>query len=78
VYWIGHRRWRKAIDAYVDGELDPDVRAQVAAHVRRCWWCSEDVELTGMIKASLRQRRRVIPLSVARLRRFATRVSEAP
>lgn len=73
---VGHLRWRKAIDAYADGELNPQLLAGMAAHVRRCWRCSRDVELTGMIKASLRQRRRAVPLPVARLRRFATQLIE--
>jgi anti-sigma factor RsiW len=48
-----HRRMRKLVTAYVDGELDPTVVLRVEAHLQRCWGCSSDAEQLRLIKASL-------------------------
>ncbi len=50
----GHRRTKRLLSAYVDGELDPLATRAVAAHLRECWGCSGDVEVTRTIKRSLR------------------------
>ncbi|MEO7571609.1 MAG: zf-HC2 domain-containing protein [Acidimicrobiales bacterium] len=49
-----HRRTKRLLSAYVDGELDSVASAAVAAHLRECWDCSGDVEVTRTIKRSLR------------------------
>jgi anti-sigma factor RsiW len=69
---LAHRRMRRAVTAHVGGELDPAAAAAVAAHLRECWPCSGDAELTRMITRSLRNRRDSDALAAIRLRRFAT------
>jgi anti-sigma factor RsiW len=70
------RRWARLVEAYVDRALPPGQAEQVAAHLRACWWCSEDAELLRMIKASLRRRGRNGSLTGARLRRLARRLPD--
>jgi len=71
-----HRRWRRAGEAFADGELSPSLRGPVQTHLRECWGCSENVELQRMMKASLRrQAARLVPMETARLRRFAVGVT---
>ncbi len=67
---------RRDVEAYLDGELAPDLRAQVAAHLRVCWECSIAAETLRLLKRGLSHQRDRTPSSVAerRLRRFA----EAP
>jgi hypothetical protein len=68
-----HRHLARGIDAWIDAELDASAAAAVDAHVRDCWHCSSAVELTRLLKRSLRARRQREPsgVAVARLRRFA-------
>ncbi len=68
-----HRRTKRLLSAYVDGELDPVAAAAVAAHLRECWGCSGDVEVTRTIKRSLRNQGDFDhdTLGTLRLRRFA-------
>jgi anti-sigma factor RsiW len=73
---LTHRRMRRAVTAYLDGELDATDAHAVAAHLRECWACSGDAEVTRMIKRSLRNRRCDDFLAVVRLRRFAARLSD--
>ena len=70
---LAHRRMRRAVDAYVDGELNPGARAEVARHLSLCWECSIAAETVRLLKRALTQRRDRAPASVAeqRLRRFA-------
>jgi anti-sigma factor RsiW len=70
---LGHRRMRRTVSAFVDGQLDAIEAAVVAAHVRACWECSGDVEVVRLIKRSLRNLagRERDALAAARLRRFA-------
>jgi anti-sigma factor RsiW len=72
--WWSHRKMRKLVTAYVDGEIDPAGAAQVAAHLQQCWSCNSDVEQLCLIKASLRnlRARRPAAVAVARLRRWAS------
>lgn len=74
---LGHQlRWGRTVEAYVDGELPSAARARAAAHLRECWPCSEEAELSRMVKASLRRRpQRVGSLEIARLHRFAARIA---
>jgi anti-sigma factor RsiW len=75
-----HVRLQGAIDAYVDGELTPARRAQVAAHLACCWACSGYAQTLRLIKASLRRGpdRAPASLSETRLRRFADRLPSSP
>lgn len=68
----GHRRMRRDLDAYVDGEL-PRVRvAVVEAHLNTCWGCSGQADTLRLMKRSLRRlaARRPSDLALARLRRW--------
>jgi anti-sigma factor RsiW len=68
-----HRRYRRQVSAFVDGELDPPATAAMERHVRDCWGCSGAVEQIRLIKLSLARLsgRRPEPISAARLRRWA-------
>jgi len=68
---------RRAVSAYVDGELDEQHSARVEAHLRECWGCSGDAELTRLVKRSLQNlgHRQRDTLAVVRLQRFATRLT---
>ncbi len=70
---IAHRRMKRAVTAFVDGELGPAAEGRVEAHLRDCWDCSGDVELARMVKASLHHLadRNQDALTALRLRRFA-------
>ena len=71
-----HRRTKRLLSAYADGELDPVASAAVAAHLRECGGCSGDVEVTRTIKRSLRNLgdRDHDTLGTRRLRRFAVQL----
>jgi anti-sigma factor RsiW len=71
-----HRWMRRAVGAYVDGEIDDAAAAAVSAHLRECWYCSGDAEQLRMIKQSLRNRRNGDALAVLRLRRFVARFTQ--
>lgn len=68
-----HRRLRRAVDAWVDRELDDATAHEVAAHLHECWDCSSAAETTRLLKRSLRGRRDREPprLATLRLQRFA-------
>ncbi len=70
---LQHRRVSRAVDAWVDAELDPPRAGQVAAHVGECWDCSSAAETARLIKRSLRGRADGQPgrLATARLQRLA-------
>jgi anti-sigma factor RsiW len=70
---LGHRRMRRAVEAYLDGELSPEAVAQVARHLSICWDCSALAETLLLLRRSLRRRRETTPQTVTerRLRRFA-------
>ena len=72
-----HRRTKRLLSAYVDGELDQAASTAVAAHLRKCWGRSGDFEVTRLVKRSLRQLgdRDHDALGTMRLRRFATQLS---
>ena len=69
-----HRRTKRLLSAYADGELDQAASAAVAAHLRECWGCSGDAEITRMVKRSLRNLGDRDALGTLRLRRFATQL----
>ena len=72
-----HRRTKRLLSAYVDGELDPVATGAVAAHLRECWGCSGDVEVTRTIKRSLHLLgdRDHDTLGTLRLRHFAAQLA---
>ena len=51
---FGHRRYRRRLDAYVDGELDGRRARSMAAHVADCWGCSGELHWRRLIKESTR------------------------
>ena len=58
---IQHLRYRRFLDAHVDGELaDPTHARRVADHVRRCPMCRDAAGVTGVVKQRL-SRRRFLP-----------------
>jgi anti-sigma factor RsiW len=69
-----HRRLRRKVSAFVDGELDLVTATAIERHVGRCWGCSSAVEQFRLIKASLQHIGHGQPdaLGAARLRRWAT------
>jgi anti-sigma factor RsiW len=77
---LAHRRMRRSVEAYLDGELTPAARAAVADHLSVCWECSIAAETLRLIKRALSHRRDRTPASVAarRLRRFAEDLIAAP
>jgi len=68
-----HRRMRRAVDAYLDGELPPTRAGAVEVHLDECWGCSGYADAVRLMKRSLRRlaQRRPSDLAVARLRRWA-------
>lgn len=73
---VSHRRMRRYVTAYVDGELsDGALVARVEAHLGDCWMCSCDAETWRLIRCSLRRlaRRRPVDLDAVRVRRWARR-----
>lgn len=74
-----HRRYRRTVDAWIDGELDDAAARSTAAHLRECWDCSSAAEMTKLVKHSLRRLpdRQPRPLTSARLHRYANRLARA-
>jgi anti-sigma factor RsiW len=70
---LAHHRMRRSVEAYVDGELAPQARADVVRHLSRCWECSMAAETLRLLKWALSRHRVRSPSSLAerRLRRFA-------
>jgi anti-sigma factor RsiW len=68
---------RRAVSAFVDGELDDAAAAVVEAHLRDCFDCSGDAELARLVKVSLRNLadRERDAVTAVRLRRFAAALS---
>jgi predicted anti-sigma-YlaC factor YlaD len=69
---LAHHRLRRAVDAYLDGELPPDVHAAVAHHLSMCWRCSIAAETLRLLKRALSQQSdRTSSVGGRRLRCFA-------
>ena len=68
---LDHLRYRRYIDAFVDGELDGDSRSRVSGHVAVCPMCGRDAELTIHVKHSLARHRGFTERAVDRMRRWA-------
>ncbi len=75
-----HRRLRKGVAAYVDGEADAALAVAVRRHLTECWSCSEDAEWLALVKAALVHvgARHTPELTIARLGRFAFCLLEQP
>lgn len=55
---LEHVRYRRFLDAHVDGELaDPAHARRVAEHVARCPMCGDAADATAVIKHRLSLRR---------------------
>ncbi|HXU24731.1 MAG TPA: zf-HC2 domain-containing protein [Tepidiformaceae bacterium] len=48
-----HGRWRKQLDAYIDGELSPAQSGRFEAHLASCARCAREVEAARLLKAAL-------------------------
>lgn len=68
-----HRRFRRAISGYADGELDAPIARALAIHLLECHACSRDLAVVHAIKGSLRRLADAEPptLAATRLRRWA-------
>jgi anti-sigma factor RsiW len=77
---IRHLSLRDLVEAYVDDELADDDRTRVAAHIDRCWICSDHACTIRLMKRSLSigPRRAPVPLAMVRLRRYANGLATAP
>ncbi len=71
---------RRAVEAYLDGELPPDAGADVARHLAVCWECSTVAETLRLVKHALQRRRAALGPSMAetRLRRLANNLAAGP
>lgn len=68
---LDHLRYRRYLDAFVDGELDGDLRSRVSGHVAVCPMCGRDAELTIHVKDSLTRHRGFTERAADRVRRWA-------
>ncbi|MGH2686464.1 MAG: hypothetical protein ACRDJP_13455 [Actinomycetota bacterium] len=68
-----HRRRRRQVMAYVDGEVDANVGHDAAEHIRECWDCSGEADLLRLVKHALNRLGSSRPddLTAARLKRWA-------
>jgi anti-sigma factor RsiW len=74
-----HRGLRRAVDAYLDGELPSGRAAAVASHLDECWGCSGYADTVRLMKQSLRRpaAREPRDLAVTRLRRWGQRLASS-
>jgi hypothetical protein len=70
---FAHRRMRRDVETYLDGELASDAGVRVAGHLSKCWGCSALAETHRLLRRSLQHHRDAKPQTVVerRLRRFA-------
>jgi anti-sigma factor RsiW len=70
---VTHHRFRRAVDPYVDGELDLSAATRIAHHLAECEGCRQMAETVLAIKRSLRRLTGQEPpnLAATRLRRWA-------
>jgi anti-sigma factor RsiW len=54
---IEHMRYRRYLDAHVDGELGAELAGRVADHVANCPMCSGAANATALVKHRLSLRR---------------------
>jgi len=50
-----HRRHRRLVEAFLDGELSDDPARRAADHLRECLDCSTDAETGRLVRSSLRR-----------------------
>jgi anti-sigma factor RsiW len=55
---LDHLRYRRYLDAFIDGELDGELRQRVSDHVVECGMCGRDAVVTVHVKHSLARRSR--------------------
>jgi anti-sigma factor RsiW len=55
---VEHLRYRRYLDAFVDGELTGGRARRVEAHVTACPMCLDRLDLTAHVKESLARPRR--------------------
>lgn len=67
---IDHLRYRRYLDAHVDGELIGNLGNRVAIHVVVCPMCTREVELTDRIKRSLARLVRLTGRTADRVRHW--------
>jgi anti-sigma factor RsiW len=74
MFHVSHRRFRHAIDPYVDQELDEQAISVLRSHLEHCEGCRHDLVAILAVKRSLARLadREPLPLAAARLRRWAT------
>lgn len=53
---LDHLRYRRYLDAFIDGELDGELRQRVSDHVVECGMCGRDAVVTVHVKHSLARR----------------------
>ena len=73
-----HRRIRREVETYLDGELHVvDRVAEVEAHLDECADCRSELDVLQRMKCSLRRLalNRPTDLTAARLRRWARQLS---
>ncbi|GAC1376246.1 MAG: hypothetical protein NVSMB4_04950 [Acidimicrobiales bacterium] len=77
---LAHRRMRRAVEAYLDGELPADAGTEVAHHLAMCWECSTVADTLRLLKHALRRRRDhgMASMPVRRLRRYAETMAAGP
>jgi len=69
--WGEHRRWERAVEQLVDGELSAQRVVAVHVHVRDCPDCAAQAAVMLAVRASLRRRAWGLPpLSPRRRRRL--------
>lgn len=75
---LAHRRFRRAISRYADGELDASTAQALATHLLECDGCSRNLAIVLAIKGSLRRLADAEPptLAATRLRRWAANPQE--
>ncbi len=70
---VTHQCFRRAVDPYLDGELDLTASTRMAHHLAECEGCRQTAEAVLAFKRSLRRlpSREPPTLAAARLRRWA-------
>jgi anti-sigma factor RsiW len=66
---IEHMRYRRYLDAHVDGELDAELAGRVADHVENCPMCTGAANTTAVVKHRLSLRRLLPSHTAHRVRR---------
>lgn len=78
MFHSAHRRIRRDVEAYLDGELSAADRvARIEAHLDECADCRHDLDVLDRLKCSLRRLacNRPTDLTAARLRRWARQLT---